>query len=186
MLETKLVRVIPNDYSHEERLINDYACFGWILTERSVVKKDYGGHVSDVEHNLTFKRDANIKNKAILDDLFWKYTIKSNEIKSASNSVKLPTKTYVISFLVCTFICALILFPTLYPVMIDMIWRPDEVTKILFAFLVLVLAACGGMLIGFIPIGIANGIKQDKAESSVKGRVYNEMTAIAREASRYL
>ena len=29
MLETKLVKIRPGEYSHEERLINDYACFCW-------------------------------------------------------------------------------------------------------------------------------------------------------------
>lgn len=50
----------------------------------------------------------------------------------------------------------------------------------------ILLACCGGVLIGIIPIGIANGIKQQNAAGNVRDRVYNEMSAIAREASRYL
>jgi hypothetical protein len=141
MLETKLETIHPVDYSHEEQMINDYACFGRVLALRSVTNKTVDGNTSDIAHNLTFQRDFNIPNKDKLDNMFLRYTVKKNDIQKAADAVAIPMRKYVFWFLIVTAVCCAILFPTVYPAMLDILWQPDVGEKIIFALLVLMFAA---------------------------------------------
>ena len=186
MTESKIVTIYPDDYAHEGQLINDYACFGWTLAQRSVTHKTEDGKTSDIEHNLTFQRDYNIPNKDKLDSLFLRYNIKKGEIKKAADAVRMPMRRYVFWFAFVTAIFCGILFPTFYPVLLDAVWNPGLGMKIFGFIIVLLCAAAGGWMLGVMPVLIMDNRRKQNASGNVKGRVYAQMSAIAREAAQYL
>lgn len=186
MLETKFVKLYPDDYGREEGLINDYACFGWVLSGREVLTKVVDGQSREEGHNLTFQRDANIPNRDKLESLFLRYTVKENEIKKAADAAKIPKKTYVVWFIIITVIAMAILIPAMLLPTLEFMWNPSVGDTILMIFLTVLFAGCAGVLLGIIPIGITSGIRQKKAANQVKDRVYGEMAVIAREAAQFL